>query len=75
MGELVSNIFTSFSETITGLAGGLREAFTQLIYANGTEGAFSPLLQFLLVFAGVSLAAGVLWKIFGLIKGKGNRPM
>ncbi len=75
MGELISNVFSSFSDVITGLAGGLREAFTQLIYANGSEGAFSPLVLFLLTFAGVGLAAGILWKIFGLIRGKSQRPM
>ena len=70
MGELISTIFSSFSTVITSLAGGLQSAFTQLIYANGESGTFSPLVLFLFTMAGVGLAAGILYKIFGLIKGK-----
>ena len=70
MGELISTIFSSFTTVITSLAGGLQSAFTQLIYANGESGTFSPLVLFLFTMAGVGLAAGILYKIFGLIKGK-----
>ncbi len=70
MGELITAIFSSFTTVITSLAGGLQSAFTQLIYANGESGTFSPLVLFLFTMAGVGLAAGILYKIFGLIKGK-----
>lgn len=75
MGELITTIFSSFTDVITNLAGGLSAAFTALIYANGESGSFSPLVLFILTFAGIGLAAGLLWKIFGLIKGKTGRPM
>ena len=70
MGELITAIFSSFTTVITSLASGLQSAFTQLIYANGESGTFSSLALFLSTMAGVGLAAGVLYKIFGLIKGK-----
>ena len=70
MGELISTIFSSFTEVITGLAGGLQSAFTQLIYANGESGTFSPLVLFIFTMAGVALASGILYKIFGLIQSK-----
>ena len=70
MGELISTIFESFTTVITGLSTGLQSAFTSLIYANGESGTFSPLVLFLFTMAGVGLAAGILYKIFGLIKGK-----
>jgi hypothetical protein len=66
--DLISTIFDSFSEVIGGLAGGLQTAFSKLIYAEGSTDAFSPLVLFIFTMAGVSLAAGVLWKIFGLIR-------
>ncbi len=70
MGELISTIFTSFTQVIGGIAGGIQQAFTKLIYANGETGTFSPLVLFLFTMAGLSLAAGIVYKIFGLIKGK-----
>ena len=72
MGELITMIFDSCTTVITGLAGGLQTAFGQLIYANGESGTFSPLVLFLFTMAGVALAAGILYKIFGLIKGKSH---
>ena len=70
MTDLITTIFSSFTEVINGLAGGLTSAFMQLIYANGESGAFSPLILFLFTMAGVGLAAGILYKIFGLIQSK-----
>lgn len=76
MGDMISTVFTSFTETITGLAGGIGTAFMNLIYVGGdATGGISPLFTFLLTMAGVGLSAGVLWKLFGLIKGKTSRPM
>ena len=70
MTELITAMFSSFTSVITSLAGGLQMAFTQLIYANGESGTFSPLVLFVFTMAGVSLAAGILYKIFGLIQSK-----
>lgn len=70
MSDLISTIFDSFTSVITGLASGIREAFNQIIYVNGTSGDFSPLVLFLLTFGGLALAMGLFWKLFGLIRGR-----
>lgn len=77
MGELISTIFSSFTEVMTGLAGGLSSAFNHLLYVYDAQGAqteaFSPLVLFIFTMAGVSLGAGILWGIFRLIRGSSHR--
>ena len=70
MGDLVTQIFESFSTVIEGLADGLKTAFTSLIYTDSTASTFSPLILFIFTLAGVGLAAGILYKIFGLIQAR-----
>lgn len=71
MGELITEMFSSFTEVINGLAGGLSDAFMQLIYVGGAvDGGFSPLITFIFTMAGVGIASGILYKIFGLIQSK-----
>ncbi len=73
MVDLVGNLFESFSTVITKLAAGLGDAFTNLIYVDGnTESGLSPLIQFIFIMGGVGLGAGILYKIFGLIRGKAH---
>lgn len=68
--SLVEAIFGSFTTVIGGLAEGLQTAFTNLIYVGGDVSAgMSPLVIFVFVMAGVGIATGLLYKIFGLIKG------
>lgn len=73
MVQLVEQIFESFTTVITGLANGMSEAFGYLIYKVGMDGQltneFNPLVLFIFMVAGISLAVGILWKIFGLIRG------
>lgn len=77
MTALVEEIFASFNVVITGLAGGLSDAFGYLIYKVGTDGTltneFNPLILFIFTVAGLGLAAGILWKIFGLIRGASHK--
>lgn len=70
MGDLVTEIFNSFSTVIEGLSNGLKTAFTNLIYTDSTATTFSPLVLFIFTMAGVALAAGILYKIFGMIQAK-----
>ena len=72
MSTLIETIFSSFTTVIQGLASGIRDAFNQILYVNGTSGDFSPLVLFLLTFGGLALAMGLFWKLFGLIRGKTN---
>lgn len=77
MGELVSTIFSTFREVMTGLAGGLSDAFSRLIYVYDAQGAateeFNPLVLFIFTVAGISLGAGLLWGMFKMIKGASHR--
>lgn len=68
MNELISQLFSSFTTVVTGLAGGLRNAATELIYQNGQEGALSDLIQFIFIVAGVSIAMTVFFMVFRLIR-------
>ena len=70
MGGLIEEIFSSFSTVIEGLSSGLKDAFGNLIYVDpaATDPTFSPLILFLFTMAGVALASGILYKIFGLVK-------
>ena len=72
MSELVKEIFSSFSEVIKGLSGGIKDAFSNLIYvdAAATDPQFSPVVLFVFTMAGVGLATGILYKIFGMIRAR-----
>lgn len=72
MSELITEIFTSFSTVIEGLADGLKTAFSNLIYVDpaATDPAFSPLVLFIFTMAGLGLATGILYKIFGMVRAR-----
>ena len=72
MYELITEIFTSFSEVIKGLSDGIKDAFTNLIYVdpNVTDPQFSPIVLFIFTMAGLGLATGILYKIFGMIRAR-----
>ena len=70
MADLVTSIFDTFNTVIEGLANGLKTAFTNLIYTDSTATAFSPLVLFVFTMAGIGLAAGILYKIFALIRAR-----
>ena len=70
MSELITAIFSTFTVVIQGLATGLKTAFSQLLYvAPAAENpVFSPMVLFIFTLAGLGLATGILYKMFGLIK-------
>lgn len=70
MNELVQAIFATFMTVIQGLAGGLKTAFAQILYVDpsASDPVFSPMVLFIFTLAGVGLATGILYKMFGLIK-------
>ena len=72
MSELISAIFESFTTVIEGLGSGLKTAFTNLIYVDpaATDPAFSPLVLFIFTMAGLGLATGILYKIFGMVRAR-----
>lgn len=72
MVTLVEELFSSFNTVIVALAGGLKTAFVNLIYLNPNADnlVISPIARFVFVMAGVGLATGILYKIFGLIRAR-----
>lgn len=70
MSELITAIFSTFTTVIQGLATGLKTAFSQLLYVDPTaeNPVFSPMVLFIFTLAGLGLATGILYKMFGLIK-------
>ena len=70
MTKLIESIFSSFSVVIKGLASGLKDAFGNIIYVDPAAATpeFSPLILFLFTLAGLGLATGILYKIFGLVQ-------
>lgn len=72
MSELITAIFATFTIVIQGLAGGLKNAFSQLLYVDPTasDPVFSPMVLFIFTMAGLGLAAGILYKMFGLIQSR-----
>ena len=78
MGQLVETIFDTFTEVITGLSEGLTSAFNHILYTYNSDGTintaeFNPLVLFIFTVAGISLAAGILWKMFAMVKGTSHR--
>lgn len=71
-GDLIADIFEAFPAVTTGLAEGLKDSFTALIYVDpaATTLQFSPLVQFMFVMTALSLAAGLLFLIFRVIRPK-----
>lgn len=70
MSELITAIFSTFTTVIQGLATGLKTAFSQLLYVDpvAENPVFSPMVLFIFTLAGLGLATGILYKMFGLIK-------
>lgn len=72
MTDLIQEIFTSFTAVITGLADGIKLAFSHILYVDplASDLVFSPMIIFLMVFGGLALAMGLFWKLFGIIRGR-----
>lgn len=78
MGEIVKSIFTSFTDVITSLAGGIQSAFSHILWKGvaDSQGAMtyvsanglSDIAQFGFIFLGVSLAIGLVYGAVRLIK-------
>ena len=72
MSDLVTNIFESFGIVIGGLTEGLKDSFDELLYVDpaAADPQFSPMILFLFTLAGVSVATGIVYGIFALVKSK-----
>ena len=72
MSELVKELFSSFSVVIKELSMGIKDSFRYLIYTDPTaaDPQFSPIVLFIFTMAGLGLATGILYKIFGMIRAR-----
>lgn len=78
--ELFETVFSTFAAVVGSLADGVKEAFNCLVYQVDVSGAgvefvngtLSNLARFLFSIGGFGLAVGVLYGIFGLIRGKAH---
>ena len=72
MGEIVSTIFDSVGGVIKGITGAIKEAAAQLIYTDPTaaEPELSVVFQFGLVFLGISIATGIGYMLFRMIRNR-----
>lgn len=72
MGDIVTNIFLGFTDTITNLANGCKLAFKEFFFNTAEGGAttLSEPAQFFLVLMGVFLSISVTLGCIRLIRGK-----
>ena len=70
--QFVTKIFSGFTETIKGLSGGIKDAFTNVIYVDpaASEKVMSDVAEFGFIAGGVTLAIGVVWGTFRFIRSK-----
>lgn len=72
MGDIVSKIFTGFTQTITNLASGVKDAFVNVLYENpeAETKVLSSVAEFGLVFLGISMAIGLVYGAIRLVRGR-----
>ena len=70
--NLVTEMFSSFKTVITELSGGLKDAFVNLVYVDPAveNPEFSPVILFVFTMAGIGIATGILYKIFGMVRSR-----
>lgn len=73
--QIIEAMFSAFGTAITGLTGGIKDGFMELIYVDAAAEVLeiNPLFWFVAVTGGLAVATGIVWKLFGMIKGKIGR--
>lgn len=71
MGELITTMFSTFSDTISGLAGGVKDMFMNILYVDpaAEQLVLSDFAKFGFIMAGVSLALGLGYFVIRKIRG------
>ncbi len=72
MSDIVSKIFSGFTDTITNLASGIKSAFVNILYEDPSASSkvLSSVAEFGLVFMGISLAIGLVYGAIRLVRGR-----
>ena len=70
MGELFSELFSAFGDTISGLANGIKEAFLNIIYVDPDAATrqISDVAKFGFLMLGLTMAIGLVYGAFQLIR-------
>ena len=71
MGELITTMFSGFTNTITGLSTGVKDMFMNLLYEDPTATTLvlSDFAKFGFVMAGLSMALGLGYFVIRKIRG------
>lgn len=70
MTSLITELFSAFTSTITGLAGGIKDAFMNILYVDPSASTLviSDLAKFGFIMLGFSLAIGLVYGAIRLIR-------
>lgn len=66
---LVTDMFSSFTTVMKGMAAGLQVALNKLVFAGTGTTEFSDITIFVFVVGGIALATGLFFGVFGMVKG------
>ena len=71
MSDLINQTFTSFTDTIKGIANGLKTAFEHIIYVDpsATEKVTSDFAKFGFIMLGFSFATAIVFLVARKIRG------
>lgn len=72
MGEIVTTLYSAFSEVVPALARGMKNAFSEILWQDpeATTRVLSDPVQFALVCAGIGLASGLVIGAFRWIRAR-----
>lgn len=72
MSELITTLFSSFTEAIKGMGSGLKDAFMNVIYVDpsATNPVISDLAKFGFLTAGLAMAVGLVYGAIRLIRNR-----
>lgn len=70
MSDLITTLFSGFTETIKGLGSGIKEAFMNVLYVDptATNPVISDVAKFGFLVAGLSMAVGLVYGAVRLIR-------
>lgn len=70
MNDLITTLFSSFTETIKGMGTGIKEAFLNILYVNPSAETLvvSDFAKFMFLMFGLGLAIGLIYGAVRLIR-------
>lgn len=70
MSELITTLFSSFTEAMKGMGSGIKDAFLNVLYVNPTAETLvvSDFAKFMFLTAGLAMAIGLIYGAVRLIR-------